>query len=227
MVGRLNWAVQGTRPDMAFQMLELSTKFRKGSVDDLTRSIKAVGKLKDHASKLCFPCLGNSAGWTILMYSDAAFANLNDGTSSTGAHIVLLVGVGGKCCPLSWQANKIKRVVRSTLAAEALSLLEGLEDGIYCRKLLEELLHLKPGTIPISAIVDNRSVVEAVYSTKMIDDKRLRLDISAIKELVESKENTCLKWYPGSMQIANCMTKKGASGLELLTILQNGVIHTS
>ena len=54
-----------------------------------------------------------------------------------GAHIVWLVDNHGKCCPLSWHANKIKRVVRSTIAAEALSLQEGLESSFIIEKCLK------------------------------------------------------------------------------------------
>ena len=61
-----------------------------------------------------------------------------------------------------------------------LSLQEGLEDAIYHQKLIGEILHL-PFKIPIIAYVDNCSVIEAPESTKYVDDKRLRIDISEIK----------------------------------------------
>ena len=131
-----------------------------------------------------FPNLGETAEWKLIVFTDAAHANLCDGISSMGAHLVLLTGVNRRCCPLSWQANKIKRVVRSTIAAETLGLQEGLEDGIYLRKFLEELSGSSIHEIPISAFVDNKNVVEAIHSTKMVDDKRLRIDISTIKESV-------------------------------------------
>ena len=94
----------------------------------------------------------------------------------------------GKCCPLSGHANKIKRVVRSTIAAEALSLQEGLECGFYYRKMIEDMLDITTKTIPIIAYVDNKSVIEVVYSTKLVDDKRLRVDIAAISESLARNE---------------------------------------
>ena len=42
IVGKLNWLVQGSRPDMAFEMIELSTKFRKATVGDLLRAVKSM-----------------------------------------------------------------------------------------------------------------------------------------------------------------------------------------
>ena len=57
----------------------------------------------------------------VLSLSDAAHANLSDGVSSVGVHIDFLVGDKIKCCVLSWQAQKIKHAVRSSIAAETLS----------------------------------------------------------------------------------------------------------
>ena len=79
-----------------------------------------------------FPHLNKDfEGCKILALSDASLGNINNRTGSTGAHIIWLIDGTGKCCPLAWQANKIKRVVRSTIAAEALSLQEGLKTSYY------------------------------------------------------------------------------------------------
>ena len=225
-VGRINWAVQGSRPDLGFEMIELSTKLKKGNVSDLQRANKAIKRLKDeqNSNQIVFPCLGDLEQCKIMVFSDASHANLSDGVSSVGAHVVLLVGSDRNCCPLAWQANKIKRVVRSTIAAEALSLQEGLENGFYLRTLLEELLALPAYTIQLEAYVDNRSVIEAIHSTKLVDDKRLRLDISAMKESLNLGQVHSVRWCPSEFQIANCMTKRGASGHHLLSVMQIGKI---
>lgn len=97
---------------------------------------------------------------------------------------------------------------------------EGLESALYYRKLLEEICHLDSDKVPITAFVDNKSVVEALKSTKMVDDKRLRIDIAAIKEI--KNNNVLVKWIPGKVQLANCLTKRGADGMQLLNILQTG-----
>ena len=100
----------------------------------------------------------------------------------------------GKCCPLSWKANKTKRVVRSTISAEALSLQEELNCSYYYRKIVADITGVPPRTIPIVAYIDNKSVTEALYSTKLVDDKRLRVDIAAIRECLEKKDVSEIKW---------------------------------
>ena len=77
LVGRINWAVQGSRPDLAFDMIELSTKLKQGTVADLIRAVKCIGKLKSGVSLVKFTPLGTYKEWKLVVYTDAAFANLN------------------------------------------------------------------------------------------------------------------------------------------------------
>ena len=88
----------------------------------------------------------------------------------------------------------------STLAAETLRLPVGFEAAFYLRSLIHEVLSV---TVPIEAFVDNKSVVEVVHSTKMVDDKRLRLDIAAlIGESLSIGDLHALTWCPGEQQLA-------------------------
>ena len=225
ITGRLNWAVQGSRPDLAFDMIDLSMKFKMAVVADLLQAIKSISKLKQNDSKIYFPNIGEIRNCSIVTFSDAAHANLSDGVSSAGAHIVFLVGDKNKCCVLSWQAQKIKRVVRSSIAAETLSLQESLENAVYLRSLIEEILRITSCSIAIDAVVDNRSVVEAIHSTKFVDDKYLRINIAAIKESIQTGQVRSVRWCPGSIQLANVLTKRGAQSRLLLDILQSGQLN--
>lgn len=66
LIGQINWAVQGTRPDMAFELIDLSTKLKEGTISDLSRAIKAVNRLKDIRSMITFPNLSrNFNDWKI------------------------------------------------------------------------------------------------------------------------------------------------------------------
>ena len=47
IIGHLNWAVQGSRPDIAFDMIAMNTKLKQGKVGDLVRAIKKICRLKD------------------------------------------------------------------------------------------------------------------------------------------------------------------------------------
>ena len=52
---------------------------------------------------------------------------MSNGGSSVGGHFILLVGRNKRSVVIAWSCSKIKRVVKSTLAAEMLSLSEALE----------------------------------------------------------------------------------------------------
>ena len=222
LVGQLNWAVQGSRPDMAFEMINMSTKLKQGTVENLVRVIKKISRMKDFHSYMTFPRLNKAAELKIVVFTDASLGNINEGTGSTGAYIVWLMDNTGQCCPIAWNAHKIKRVVRSTLAAETLGLEEGLEASYYYREMLASILGVKPRTVMIEAYVDNKSIIEAILSTRLVEDKRHRVDVAAIKESLQLHDVKKIQWVPGHLQLANPMTKQGASGFNLLKVLQSG-----
>ncbi len=178
--------------------------------------------MKDMKSYTVFPRISNYSKIKIVVFTDASLGNIIDGTGSTGAHMVWLVDdTNGRCCPITWHARKIKRVVRSTIAAEALSIQEGLESSVYYKQMVEEVLDISIH-VPTVAYTDNISVIEALLSTKLVDDKRLRVDIAAIQEFLETSNKHEVRWCSGDNQLANCLTKQGASGYQLLEVLQTG-----
>ena len=223
MVGGLNWVVRATRPDLSFDLIDLSTKFRSGKVEDLNRARKILLNLKASSCKIFFPKL-DIPSLKFVTYTDASFANINDGTGSVGGQIVFLSDKTNKVSAIDWHAGKIKRVVRSTLAAETLSLVEGLESSIYHRKLVSELTGKKVDKFEIRAVIDNKSCVDALSSTSQVDDKRLRLELGCVKEMLQNNEVKEVRWVEGSAQLADSLTKKGSPGLVLQNVIQRGMI---
>ena len=78
-------------------------------------------------------------------------------------------------------------MVGSTLTAEALSLQVTISHAIFLRAILAEILGVEDRKLPIVCNVDSNNLYQAVYSTKFVEDKRLRLDIAQIQESVETK----------------------------------------
>ena len=109
--------------------------------------------------------------------------------------------------------------MRSTIAAECLIFQEGLESAVFYRKFLEEMTEIQ---FPVIAYADNKCVIESLKSTKLVHDKRLRIDIAAVSGSLKTGEITEIRWCAGKKQLANCMTKRGASGLELLDVFHQG-----
>ena len=166
--------------------------------------------------------LGEVGGWKVEVSTDASLCNLNDGVHSTGAYVILIINKAGNCAPISWRSGKIRRIVDSTLECECLALVDGLKQAVYVREIIEEIFNLDSKSVPVEAIVDNKSTVQAINSTAPVEDKKLRRDISIIKQMLNEKEISSVSWCPGKEQLADCMTKRTAPTFNLLSVFQSG-----
>ena len=221
VVGQLNWIARQTRPDMCFDIMEMSMKLKEPIKNDLVRASKAMKAAKMDEVRIIFPGLISEV--KIFTFSDAAFANLADSVSSGRGYVIFAVDVQHNSCPLAWQSNKVRRVVKSTMAAETLSLQECIEHACLLRRLLAELMFVEYKEIPIVSYVDSENLRKAVYSTKQVLDKKLRIDLACVKESIE-KENVKVEWIPGDRMLANCLTKAGASARDLMRVLETGTL---
>ena len=136
--GQLNWSLAQTCPDMSYHTCEVSTSVKDAKIIDLKNASKAIRKLKSSEVTLKFHNLGDLEKSSIVCFSDAAFTNLKNG-GSQGAFIIFLYG-NNKYAPIAWTSRKLKRVVKSTLSAETLALVESLETCFMIKSLLVELI---------------------------------------------------------------------------------------
>ncbi|KAL5011741.1 hypothetical protein ScPMuIL_010292 [Solemya velum] len=112
---------------------------------------------------------------------------------------------------------------------ETLALADAIDTGLFLTTLHSELTggNTKATTIPIVCLTDNHSLYEAVKSTKSVADKRLRIELSSIKELISKKKVKGIRWLSTKCMLADCLTKKRASPLELLKVVSEGVWRDS
>ena len=54
-IGQLNWAATHSRPDIAFDVCELSVRFNTANLADVLRLNKVVSRLTTDHVKICFP----------------------------------------------------------------------------------------------------------------------------------------------------------------------------
>ena len=207
LIGQLNWLASHTRPDISYDTCELSVSFNNATVENLLRLNKLVNRVTKDGLRLHFPRLKALDTCVVECYTDASFASLPDG-GSQGAVIVFLTDSGGQRCPIYWQTRKLRRVVKSTLAAETMALLEGAETAVYVANIIKSIIR---SHLSISCYVDNRSLVDALSSSKQVDDKRLRIDLAVLEDMLARKEITDVRWVPSSLQLADCLTKRGVS----------------
>ena len=117
LVGQLNWMATQTRPDIAFEASYLSGIFKKATVGDLVKVNKLIDRVKYSCVQLAFPPMSKIEHCSLECYSDASFGNLED-SGSQGGMVIFLSDENGNRCPIQWYSRKIRRIVKSTLAAE-------------------------------------------------------------------------------------------------------------
>ena len=174
--------------------------------------------------------LGMVKDLTIVGYADAAFANVENVKSQYGQAGGLAASPAAveKCdysrvLPLWWHSGTVKRVVRSTLAAEGYGVSEVMEMGIYLRNLLSEI-HTSPGslrlkngfkelTLPVACFSESNSLVTSISKDAgHSSDKRLAIVLGMLREVVGGGE-PCVtsKWVPTWRMMADALTKLGIS----------------
>ena len=82
--------------------------------------------------------------------------------------------------------------------------------------------------IPTEIYADSKSLYDAFKLKKNVTEKRLRIDITILQELLELKivsKLHCSLLHYTRCQLTNALMKKGASWKELLYILQKGILQ--
>ena len=121
---------------------------------------------------------------------------------------------GNNINPIACQSHRIKRIANSRLTAEAMALIKASRKAYWIRCIINE--SFPTITIPVICLTDSKTLYHAVKSSKQIAYKWLSLDLVIIKEKCENKEIKNIIWITKEKQIADSLTKKGASSEKLI-----------
>ena len=201
----------------------MSNSVKHATIEDLLRANKVLSGAKSEPVVLTFKDMGDLSTAKFVCFNDSSFGNLCDGGSQ--GYIIFLEGQNGNCSPLMWQSKKIRRVVRSTMAAETLLQVEAAEACFWLSGILKEIFFDSQDRSPqysIECRTDSHQLYDAVYSIRPVLDKRLRTDVAILKEMIERKEVTQIKWIDKKYQLADSLTKRGASSHDLMRVFAEG-----
>ena len=75
----------------------------------------------------------------------------------------------------------------------------------------------------VSALIDNKSLFDNIFSTKQVQEKRLRINIAEIRRMKDQMEISSIKWVDTRQQLADVLTKRGVDAQPLMDVLNKGI----
>ena len=212
--------------DLGFRLAESQTRASDPelAVKDIMAFNKMVTDAKAENVEIAFQKI-DMQNAVVLAVGDSSFANVgkNKTASQAGLIVLLADNTGGvleagkkaKVTALTWRSHRVKRVVRSTLAAETMAALEAVENADLIRAHLTEL-HYDLGfrthlddvkSIPMIHLTDCKSLYDLLHKRGTIpSERRLVIDIEALRNDIEMN-NVTSKWVHTKQMLADCMTK--------------------
>jgi hypothetical protein len=151
----------------------------------------------------------------LYVFADGSFANNKDLSSQLG-YVIILANESTKPEEsftirgnlIDYRSVKCKRVTRSVLASEIYGMVSGV-DMAYALgstiKMITQQLDLP--TIPIVVCTDSYSLYECLVKLGTTKEKRLMIDVMAIRQSYEQRELQEIRWINGADNPADAMTK--------------------
>ncbi|CAE7606331.1 RE2 [Symbiodinium sp. CCMP2592] len=220
--GQLAWVANHSRPEQSFLASYLQGTQDKAEVSHLELYNKAVRELKTRKVTLKFPCIPISR-WRLLAITDAGWGVRANGESQGGLILCLcdqdvLERKPGATWVIEWSSKKLRRVVRSSTAAETLAAQNGLDAIEFAQSFLQEVLYgMSPKVFqqwtpenPSGLVIDSKSLYDALTrsacSSALAMEKRLAIDYAIARACLSER---CVQpyWTNNLQMVADCLTK--------------------
>ena len=238
--GQLAWVANHSRPDQAFLASFLQGVQDQARVQHLALYNKAVREMKQQKVCLRFPVLPIER-WRLLVVTDAGWGVRESGESQGGLLVCLcdkdvLDQRRGVTWIIEWSSKKLRRVVRSSTAAETLAAQNGLDAIEFAQGFLQEVLY---GMTPrefrqwtpqdqSGLVIDSKSLYDALTrsacSSSLAMEKRLAIDY-AIARACLSERNVVPFWTNNLQMVSDCLTKLRGSKDILLALMKTCSYH--
>ena len=242
----LAWIARHTQPDLSYRISKIQNTFENACVRDLRECNRIVEYATSASTRgIISPDLfGDDA--VVVTISDASFCQEQEQFDGVTQNFILqqacitALAPGNALNaekmlihPLSWSSTRIRRVCRSTRMAEAHALSNAVERGFRTRATIFDMrgqLYIRQAEAASAAIrhvwfTDCESLFAHLIlpNTKQVDNKRLAIDLSALKQLIWDNRDDCdgevdgskgnySRWIDTSAMLSDCLTKAMTSG---------------
>ena len=231
VLGSAQWRVYQTAPHHAAKLSHLQSILPKGEREVLKEINKFTRELygqRNVTLEMHNLYAEKDEDVVAVAWSDAALANRAD-LGSTGGMLIGLVhkdmvdkGQKGPVNVISWGSAKLRRVCRSSLAAETQALAEAEQELMFVRTMWMEMMGEKvnlhrPGDTAQKMrgflIMDAKALYDSCQQGDMPSfsskEKYTALEILALVQNMKLQA-TELRWCNSDMQLADGLTKVGA-----------------
>ncbi|OBR02159.1 Aurora kinase 2 splicing [Colletotrichum higginsianum IMI 349063] len=202
------------QPEACFD-LSSAAQHQDPSIDDYKNLNRRLKWQMDHLDRGLTFMPVNLPTAKLFVFVDGSFANNVDLTSQLGFIIVLAnekqadedtFTITGNIVHFS--STKSKRVTRSLLASEVYGMVAGIDMAYAISttlRMITDRLSLPP--IPTIVCTDSYSLYECLVKLGTTKEKRLMIDIMALRQSYERRELHEVRWINGSDNPADAFTK--------------------
>ena len=233
--GQLNWMARQCRADLTFGVSRVQQLAGVNDPAALVELKILVDRAKEE-TLVNFKKLHCSLDKAIVIgASDASFASMPRGRSQ-GGYVIMIANpeiLDGEAAVnvVTYHSGLLKRVVRSSLAAEISQAASTMEEADFVRAVMAEAVHpdfrLSNWVSWVSQwrqilVLDSRTGYDLLNGSSLGEDRRLAIDIAAMKQaLQEDGASRMVRWVPGEELPADDLTKlKGNQ--RLLQVMKRG-----
>ena len=159
----------------------------------------------------------NTENVTYCPFSDASHPNDRDyGQTGIFAGLWITSKTHGKTIfhPVDWTSHKQHRVSYSSYGAEILAAATTDDRGYYFKDAINRLFpHVRKKR---ELFVDSKCLFDTIATLHENTEYRLRPTVQRIRNSFESNELERMRWIPGTINIADALTKKSAALIKTL-----------
>ena len=235
VLGAIQWRTYQTGFQHAAKLgyfQSMVTKGDRSMVEGINKMVREVHSQKDIGLHIHQLCTQSEDDLVLVGWSDAALANRPD-LSSTGGYVIGFVHKDtldfnrsgpGRVNVMSWGSHKLKRVCRSSLAAEVQALAETEQELMYLRVQWREMLGYpvdlnqadkSAAKVKGVLVVDAKALYDAATGGEIqsaglnMKEKYTALELMGIMQHIK-EQRTELRWCNSDQQLADGMTKASA-----------------
>ena len=114
-----------------------------------------------------------------------------------------------KVSPIYWKSKCISTVCKSAKSAETRALDKCMEDAVYIARSVKEVYTGLRGhnQLKVDILTDSMSLIDSINSTRQIEDKLTRPVVKWMKQMLDSRMVSSLRWVDTKLCVADILTK--------------------